>query len=459
MPATVEAPVAERGHAGVGPHGYLSLYHASIDQVVDLTWPTAVRVYDRMQASDSKVASSIRAMFLPILGAQWRVNPRLARDEVVERFADDIGLPIANEEDRPLARTRDRFSWSFHLRQALLSRIYGFMPFEMVFRPPDAEGFFRLRKLAPRMPHTLTARGLRIAQDGGLEGIEQQPAPRRPGQSANGRGPVFIPVDNLVMYVHERVGYDWWGQSILRSVYRDWLLKDTYHRIAAIGIDRHGAGVPIYTDAPPDEQDPAAAKAEAVAGQKLAEGYRVGENAGGRIPHGASFELKGVEGELPDILAYVRYHDEQIAANTLEMFSSLPSAPNGSRALGTALIDFFTLALNGHAADLADVTTNHVAEDWVDFNYGPEEPAPAVECATIGADQKLTAEALGRLIQYGAIKPDATLRRYLRRYYRLPDPVDDDAEGTEEETEPEPTPEPAADPTSDAPVITAAGDA
>lgn len=414
MAVAANAPVVERGHAGVGPSGYRSYYQLGIEEVVDLTWPTAVKVYDRMRRSDSKVSSSIRAMMLPILGADWRIEPRNARAEVVERLADDLGLPIANEEPRPRVRTRDRFEWAHHVRQAMLSRVYGFMPFEIVGRIDDA-GFWRIRKLAPRMPHTLTTRGIRVASDGGLEGIEQRSPARQPGQLTV-PGPAFIPVSQLVMYVHDREGYDWWGTSILRPVYRDWLLKDGYHRIAAIGVDRHGAGVPIYTDSPEGNAE------EAAAGQALAEGYRSGENAGGRIPNGAAFELKGVEGNLPKILDYIRYHDEQIAANTLEMFSSLPSAPNGSRALGSALVDFFTLALNGHARDIADITTSHVVEDWVDYNYGPDEPAPAVECAVIGSDQRLTAEALARLIQTGAVTPDEALQRHLRRYYRLPDP-------------------------------------
>jgi hypothetical protein len=407
----VTAPTNEVGNAGVGGFG-LAVYRASIDEVVDLTWPTSVKVYDRMRRSDSKVSATLRAMFLPLLSGDWRINPRQARPEVVELVAESLGLPILDAGAEPPRRTRDRFDWAFHLRHALLSRVYGFMPFEQVYRI-DADGFARIRKLAPRMPHTLTAQGLKIADDGGLDGIEQY-------GSGRGQGTVFISSDRLVMHSHEREGANWYGQSILRSVYRDWLLKDTYHRIAAIGIDRHGAGVPIYTDAPPDEvANPAQ---EALAGQQLAEGYRVGENAGGRIPHGAAFKLLGVEGQLPDILNYVRYHDEQIAANTLEMFSTLPSAPNGSRALGDTLVNFFTMALNAHGNDVATVTTNHVVEDLVDLNWGENEAAPAVECGPIGADQQITATALRQLIAAGAIDPDASLKRHLRRFYALPDP-------------------------------------
>jgi hypothetical protein len=436
----VDAPTTERGHAGVRKDGFgLTFSLRSVEEVVDLTWPTAVRVYDRMRRTDSKVSMSIRSMFLPIMAADWRIDPRGARDEVVQRLADDLGLPIVDGDDPAPVRTRDRFDWGFHLRHALLSRLFGFMPFEQVYRP-HADGYHRLRKLAPRMPHTLTSRGIRIAQDGGLEGIEQQPPDR-------GGKPVFIEIERLVMYVHEREGANWQGTSILRSVYRDWLLKDHFHRIAAIAIDRNGAGIPIYTD------QEGASPTDAAAGQALAEGYRVGENAGGRIPFGAAFRLVGVEGELPDILAHIRYHDEQIAQNVLDMFSSLPSAKNGSRALGESMIDFFTLALNAHSGDLATVTTNHVVEDWVDVNYGPGEPAPSVVCGEIGADQEPTAVAISQLVKVGALTKDPALERYLRRVFGMPE-LEAPSLVPEEDVEEE---EPERESVSPAPVSAAAG--
>lgn len=441
----VDAPDRERGHSGVDRRGYgLTYLRPSIDELVELSWPTAVRAYDTMRRRDSKVSSTLRSMFAPILAADWHIDPRQARPEVVQRLADDLGLPILDARMEAPKRTKDRFDWHFHLRHALLSRVFGFMPFEQVYRI-DGDGFARIRKLAPRMPHTLTSRGIRVAEDGGLVGIEQV-APARGGK------PVFIEVERLVMYVNDREGANWHGQSLLRAVYRDWLLKDHYHRISAIAIDRNGAGIPIYTDS--DRATPQ----EATAGQELAESYRVGESAGGRIPHGATFELKGVEGDLPDILAHVRYHDEQMGQNVFDMFSSLSGAKNGSRALGGTLMDFFTLALNSHAGDLAAVATNHIVEDWVDLNFGPDEAAPAIGCAEIGADQEPTAASLHQLLKVGAITPDPALERHLRRVYALPEMELLSLTPDEEpESESEPELEPVFAQVPPAPVMAAEG--
>lgn len=409
MPATA-VPTTEIGHAGVSS-AYGFPYQPTVrEDVVDLRWPMSVRTWDRIRRSDSKVASSIRSMLLPILSADWRIDPRGARPEVVERVADALNLPILGDDDRKPARTRDRFDWPFHLRHAALSRVWGFTPFEQVYRIED-DGFATIRKLAVRMPHTVQE--LVVAADGGLDGIRQTATGRTP------KGPL-IPIDRLVMYVHDREGYDWTGNSILRPIYREYLLKDHAHRIGAVHIDRNGAGIPIVND-DPDATDKAE---EAAANQKIASAWRAGSNAGGRLSAGAQSKIMGVDGQTPDIIAFIRLYDEAMAQNVLDNFSSLPSAPNGSRALGTSMVDFFTRGLNAHSQDLAVTATNHIAEDLVDVNWGAGEPSPAVDCGEIGADQQLTATALKQLVGAGAIIPDPALRAYLRRWFNLPAEID-----------------------------------
>lgn len=406
-----DAPTTELGHAGAGAAswGFAAQALGVLDDVVDLRWPLSVATFDRMRR-DGKVSSAWRAMTLPIMQADWRVAPRDARPEVVERVADDLGLPIIDAEHRHPARTRDRFDWGFHLRHALLSRLYGAMWFEQVYRIDD-QGAARIRKLAPRLPHTLA--GVKVAGDGGLEGVEQYPA----GGVPRPWKPVLIPVDRLVAYVHDREGADWYGRSVFRPVYRDWVLKELYHRVAAVGVERQAVGAPVYVGAPDESPE------EAKAGEALAQAYRTGSVAGGRIPHGAQLQLVHAVGGLSVIMDFYRYHDEQIAGNLLENFSALPSAANGSRALGDTLVNFFVRSLNAHAIDVAGVATNHVVEDLVDLNWGPGEPAPAVECGEIGADQQLTAASLKMLMDAGAIDPqDPAIQRYLRRFYRLPAP-------------------------------------
>jgi hypothetical protein len=76
----------------------------------------------------------------------------------------------------------------------------------------------------------------------------------------------------------------------------------------------------------------------------LARSYRAGESAGGAVPPGWDLRFRGVEGTLPDVLASLRYDDEQMAARFMAQFSKLGTNEVGSYALSKTLVDFFALA-------------------------------------------------------------------------------------------------------------------
>lgn len=396
MTAPLSVPTREIGLGTVASQAWWS--DVEVEETPELQWPLSVRVYDRMRRQDAQVSSVLRAVTMPVRRTPWRIDPAGARDEVVEMVAEDLGLPIVGEDSAPARRRRDRFSWSEHLRMALLCLTYGHMPFEQVYRVEGPRpGQTRLRKLAPRMPRTLTA--INVAKDGGLVSIEQEGV-RRP-----------IRVDRLVMYTHDREGGAWTGTSLLRPAYKFWLLKDRVLRVQAQVIERNGMGVPVYTAAQ--------GETDLTKGQQIARSHRSGEAAGAAIPHGASLALKGVEGTLPDAEKVLRYYDEQIARNALGHFLNL-GTQTGSWALGATFADFFTLSLQTVAQSIADTANEHVIEDLVDVNWGRDEPAPRLVFDEIGSRHAATAEAIKLLIDAGALSRDQPLEQHLRQMYGLP---------------------------------------
>lgn len=397
-------PLLEIGNAGV-----MSRWAAFAEEPTpELAWPHSVSVYDRMYRQDGQVLSVYDAVTLPVRRAKWRLNPAGARDEVVAQLAEDLNLPIkgTDEAPRPL-RTRDRFSWSQHLEWACLQLAYGHMPFEQVARLDD-RGRVRLRKLAPRWPKTIQK--FNVAEDGGLISLEQYTpdgANRRPGD------PITIPINRLVMYTHRRQGGTWTGQSLFRPMYKDWLLKDQALMGWTNYLDRNGMGVPIYSGAE--------GETSLLKGQQMATDARAGRNAGGAVPFGADLTFKGVTGSVPDHEANVRYHDEAIARAGLAHFLNLgQAAGTGSWALGTTFADFFIMALDAFAQSMADVATQHIVEDLVDWNWGPDERAPVIEVDTVGKGGTVLANAIKALIDSGAIRNDPSLEAYLRDLLGLP---------------------------------------
>lgn len=399
--------------ADAGLVGWGSLVAETHETNPDLQWPQSIDVFDRMRREDPQVKSVLRAVTLPIMRAEWVIDGSGCRPEVVQHVAADLGLPVKGQAFVAPVRSKGRFSWKEFLRLALLELVYGHSFFEQVY--DQTAGGAHLRKLAWRPPRTISA--VDVAKDGGLVAIKQH------GGVAGSRE-VRIPVDRLVAFVNEREGANWLGESLLRSAYKMWLLKDRVLRIQALTAERNGLGMPVYTGAelPEDiegEEREAWLKSEKEAGLELTKNFRAGEAAGASIPPKAKLELIGVTGKLPDTDKPIRYYDEQIARAVLAHFLNL-GTETGSWALGSTFANFFTDSLNAVAQHIADVTQQHVIEDLVDLNWGENEPAPRLVPATIGEQQPVTAEAIRALIECGAIVVDEPLEAWLRERFGAP---------------------------------------
>ncbi|MBD8019381.1 phage portal protein family protein [Brevibacterium gallinarum] len=401
---------AEAGYAVPG----FSYWQLDDDETTpELKWPLNVAVYDTMRRQDAQVISVLRAVTLPIRRTEWRIDQNGASDEVAQFVAENLNLPLAGvARTAPPARTRDRFSWQEHLRLALLMLPFGHSFFEQTYRYQG--GRYHLRKLGWRPPRTI--KHIEVAADGGLVAIEQDGV---------GAKRARMGVDRLVAYVNDREGGNWLGASLLRPAYKYWILKDRVLRLQAQTLDRNGMGVPVYKSPEPPERlhgDELEAwqRKEIDSGLKLARSFRSGNQAGASIANTASVELLGVKGTLPDADKPIRYYDEQIARAVLAHFLNL-GTETGSWALGSTFAEFFTLSLQTVANQIADVATQHIVEDLVDINFGPEVPAPRVVFDEIGSRHPVTAEAIRALIDCGALTADDDLETYIRTVYGLPE--------------------------------------
>lgn len=407
--------MAEIGYqADAGLLGWGKLTAETHETNPDLQWPASIDVWDRMRREDTQVKSVLRAVTLPIMRTEWVIDGTGCRPEVVQHVASDLGLQVKGEPPSVPRRQRGRFSFTEFLRLALLELVYGHSFFEQVYEQSNGET--HLRKLAWRPPRTIS--DIEVAADGGLEAIKQH------GHS--GKTDVRIPVDRLVAFVNEREGANWLGESLLRSAYKMWLLKDRVLRIQALTAERNGLGLPVITSAaPPDDANMSYEdlkqwyEEQIAANLELVKSARAGESAGASLAHGAKFEFVGVSGDLPDTDKPIRYYDEQIARGVLAHFLNL-GTETGSWALGSTFANFFTDSLNAVAQHIADVTNQHVIEDLVDLAFSEDEPAPRLVPSAIGEQAPVTAEAIRALIDCGAIEADGPLEAWLRDKHGMP---------------------------------------
>ncbi|WP_237168123.1 phage portal protein family protein [Prescottella equi] len=407
----VEAPSpGEVGYVVANPDaGYRAI---DVEDVPELQWPQCLKTYDSMRRQDAQVRTVLKAVTLPILATPWRLDPAGADPEVVADIGEQLGLPIVGSEgEKANPRRLRRFSWSEHLRMALLSLPFGAMFFEQVVEFDPAVRRYRLRKLAPRMPATLA--DIKVARDGGLIAIEQRPPGGTQVFRASDAGRIPIPVDRLVAYVHEREGSNWGGESMLRAAYKNWLLKDRLLKLEALTIERNGMGVPVYTN--PENASPT----DIEKGRRMANAYRAGDGSGASLPHGSDLTMKGVTGQLPDPRPAIEYHDAQIGRVALAHFLNL-DGQGGSYALASTQADLFTTAVKSVAEMVRDAANRYIVEDLVDWNFGETVAAPQIVFDEISESSLSVATALRTLVDAGVIIPDRSLEEQVRRWLDLP---------------------------------------
>lgn len=401
------APTSPLGHPDVlwGLPGQGGLLTEWAETVPDLTWPESVRTFGRMRR-DARLTAVLAACFLPILRATWAVDPEgVDRSEAVDLVAADLGLPILGDKGRPKDAAIPGFKWHDHVRLALLSLVYGHMPFERWFEVRD--GLTHLAGVQERQPHTIAM--IDINDDGTVREVTQN-TQNEP-----------IPANRLLWYAHQREGANWAGVSLLRPCYTPWVLKHETMRVHATSIRRFGMGVPSVT-APPG-----ATPGQIQQAQQLASQMRAGDTAGAGLPSGFTFQLTGMTGSAPDAAGFINLCNQEMTTSALTQMLELGQSAHGSRAVGESFLDLFLLSLQATADAMGDNATigepgmPGLAKSLVEFNWGEGEPVPRIVAQDVGDRHEVTAEAISAMLTAGAITADPNLEGYLREAWGLPE--------------------------------------
>lgn len=369
----------------------------------DLMYPRSLKVYTKMPR-DGQVKGLFRGTTLPIRRFRWMIDPNGAADEVVDHIAQDLGLPVRGQEPGSVGRRKKRFVHDKHLETALRGLQFGHYYFEQVGEIVDNK--WRLKKLAARPPRIIQQ--INTEPDGGLRSIEV------PAASKQRRGmTVELPVSRLVAYVWDAEPGDWVGESMLRAIYRNWLLKDRLMRVDVMKHERTGMGQPVI-EAPPGASAKQIAELAAMA-QKM----KVSEQGGGAIPSGAKLNIQGTQGTIPDTWTSIRGHNEEMAQSWMMMLTQLGATATGSRALGDSFADVLVTVQEAIADWYRDITNEFVIEDIVDWTYGEAEPAPRLVYER-DDPEKLAIADFVKLLDSGAIQMSPEDESALRERYGLP---------------------------------------
>lgn len=406
LPLKRSFPRAELGDSGTRMlHGIITEeYNPQLQGV------QGIRVYDEMRKSDGTVRAALLACTLPIQRAEWFVNPASDSEEDKE---------IANVVEHILFDWMD-ITWDDFLRQALLMIPFGVMLFEKVYGTKEHEGktYVAIEKMAPRLPKSI----LQWELPDRTFGIQQI---RQDGVLA------MIPGAKLVIFVNEREGDNWWGNSMIRPAYKHWYYKVNFYKIDALAFERQGLGVPViempqgYTDA--DEKQ----------AQKAAQNLRSNEDAFMLLPpqYKAYFMDMGSH-TTRDPEKSINHHNKEILQSVLAQFLELGSTKtgSGSHALSQDHSDLFLKAMESIANNFLSEVNKNLVKEIVDLNFNDVKNYPVVDYSGISkVDMQALGTAYSQLVTAGAITPTDDDQQYLRAAMGLPPRSQEDIEQAAED--------------------------
>lgn len=429
---TPRPETAERGDTGMayfggGTTGAKLLNAAATEYNRQCHGTIGYRNFDRMRFSDPKVAGLRRAMNLPLLRAQARIEPVDPKDERAVEVASFVHGAL-------FARMAD--PWRAFLSQALLFLDYGCAPFEIVWKLQD--GRVLLDRFAYRPPATLYG-GISV-ENGRIAAVSQT------GLTGSS---LEIPGEKLLWFVNEREGDNWLGRPLLRPMYKPWANKETAEKLLLILLERMG-GVPVAKESVLDEKARAALDAAMAA-------FCVNETGYLRIPEGVEFELATGSISLSEGLELVKYWDTQLSNVAIAQVLDLGKTETGSRALGRTMSDMFVDSLSAVAASIEDTfnTADGPIAQLVAYNFAAAaDYVPALRFASLSRlDLKPMAEGLRALYEMGMGFGEETWE-WVRAELDLParEAID---ETTPQQAAPEPQNE-TADAPADEPAVAAA---
>lgn len=372
----------------------------------------AIRTYESMTNDDAAVDVSLRASKMPVLGADWYVEPGDSSEEQVV-IAQMVECNILEELLTP---------WSALLEDILRFYEYGVTTFEKVYEnrvwAPNRPGANRktytmLKDLACRPTPTLGK--FKYDDNGRLESIEHV-ALRGNGTTEN----VLLPASKLVIFTHNRKGGNLEGKSLLRTAYKNWYFKNQFYNIDGIQKERHGMGFPILT------LPVSYTKNDLEAAKELVRNIRTNQEAGAVLPPGFVLTFAELKSQPVNVLSSIDHHNGMIMLNIMVQFllAGVSESAAAGRASTSSAQDMFTKALKYVANMICEQINLQVIPELVRYNFDTTV-YPKLRVRNIGEtkDMQQWSSAIANLLARNAVTMDYDTEQFIRNIIDFPSKV------------------------------------
>lgn len=360
-----------------------------------LTGKNAIKTYDQMRRSDATVRAVLQICKLPILSADWDIQPA-SEDAADEEIAEFVKNELFNH------------NVNFHdfLREGLTMFDFGYSIFEKTYELTDRYGKSRIgiSKLGFRKQTSLD----KWETQDQKEGITQQL------QDAL----VSIPKVKLIIFSHEKEGDNHEGISLLRAAFKPWDMKDKLERVNVVALEKMAVGVPVLKK--PDDAD----TRELESARRSLRNFRANEEGYQEIPEGWSIEMLDMKANsTKDVVPTIQFLTREISKSVLAQFLELGgNDASGSRAVSQDHSQLFLLSEEAAAKNIAATIQEQLIKQLCDLNFSNlKNGYPKLIFSKIGDDNVATlSDAVQKFAGAGVLTPDADVEAHVRKTLHFP---------------------------------------
>lgn len=369
----------------------------------------AIRTYDRMMTNDAAIDVSLRAAKVPVLGAEYFIDPYNGEQENMV-IAEFVRFNLLEGTSAPFLSTLEESLRMIDYGYAVLEQVYELREWVPDIKGANRRKYTMLKKLAPRPASTI--KEFQYDANGGPVSIIQNAFDEK-GNSKE----VTIPIDKAVVFSFNKKGGNLEGRSILRSAYKHWYYKDYLYKIDAIQKERHGIGIPRIKLPPGynnEDRDFAL---------QLVQNIRTNEEAGFVEPPGYEMGFVKPEGELVDIMKSIEHHNGMIMLNVMTQFLLLgiQDMGGGGRATSGSHQNMYEKSLRALGNYICQGINLYLIPKLVAYNFKTDKfPKLRVRNIGEGKDMQMWASAMANLIAQRAITVDLETEQWIRTQIDAP---------------------------------------
>jgi len=363
---------------------------------------TRIDTIEEMRRGDGSIKAVLNAIKTPILATEYMIAPA-SDDPKDQEIADFVEENLFHM----------RRSFKEFLREALGYLDFGFYPFEKIWEM--REGKVILADLEPRIPHSVHKWTINSGKELGITQFI------RNDQVHDERSTSFleIPWNKLLVLTNDKEGDDYTGQSILRSAYIHYYIKNKIYKLQGISMERNGVGIPLGT-----YPEGGIGQADKNEFEKMLKNMRANQQQYMVVKEGYKVEIltpkSNAMGDM--IKSSIDHHSRQIMLSVLAEFLNLGADSTGSFALSKDQSSFFLQHLEEKAVYMTEQINQQVIKEIVDLNFGEVTKYPKLKFASLGTvDFKEFAEVMQILVNSGFVSPaEEEVDEFVRKTMKLP---------------------------------------